>query len=90
MLKRYLELKQYLDPTNPQIAVLMPGPAEGSITSNLYNHLQKFESMSKKLQEEDVNLSIARTMFDGILSDFQSENLEKYLGNNSLWCLSSI
>ena len=52
------------------------------IISNPDNHLQKFESVSKELQEEDVNLSIARTMFDGLLSDLQSKNLEKYLGNN--------
>ena len=41
-------------------------------------HLKKFESVSKKLQEADINLLVQRKLFDALILDYP-ETME-YLG----------
>ena len=57
--------------------------------ANLITEMKKLESVSKKLQEENVDLSTARSLFDGILSDFAENNLNHYLGNDGICAYSS-
>ena len=51
MLKRYFELQNCLDLADRDTADLLPGPSENFKLRECLEHLQKFESVSKKLQK---------------------------------------
>ena len=89
MLSRSQELKHHLDPTDIQTASFLPNVTENIVLAILITEMKKLESVSKKLQEENVNLSTARTLFDGILSDFADNYLNHYLGNDGISAYSS-
>ena len=65
----------------------MSNATENIVLVNLITEMKKLESVSKKLREENVDLSTARTLFDGILSDFADKNLTHYLGNDGVCVL---
>ena len=89
MLSRYQELKHHLDPTDLQTASFLHNATENLVVANLITEMKKLESVSKKLQEENVDLSTARTLFDGILSDYAYNNLNHDLGNEGICAYSS-
>ena len=89
MLSRYQELKHHLDPTDLQTASFLPNATENIVLVNLITEMKKLGSISKKLQEENVDLSTARILFNGILSDFADKNLTHYLGNDGICVYSS-
>ena len=84
ILSRYQELKHHLDPTDLQAASFLPNATENILFANLFTENKKLESVSEKLQEENVDLSTARTLFGGFLSDFADNNLNHYLGNDGI------
>ena len=51
---------------------------------NKFENLKKFESVNKKLQEADIDLLIAKTLFEGLKSDFQHHGLDNYLGESGI------
>ena len=54
----------------------LPTPSENQAIQSLINDLKKFESVSKKLQSggnQRLDLLEARSLFEGLLRDFQSK-----------------
>ena len=84
MLSRYQELKHHLDPTDLQTASFLHNATENIVLANLITEMKKL-----KLEEENVDLSTTRTLFDGIVSDFADNNLKHYLGNDGICSYSS-
>ena len=87
LIQQYQQLKEFVDPTNAQIATHMPGPAQDLALSDLFTQLKKFESVSRKLQEDSIDLATAKTLFYGLKMDF--EGLEHYLGDDGIYANSA-
>ena len=75
MIQRYQQLKEFLNPTNAQIA-------EDLALSDLFTQLKKFESVSMKLQEDSIDLATAKILFYALKMDF--EDFEHYLGDDGI------
>ena len=82
LIQRYQKLKGFVDQTNAQIAIYMPGPAEDLALSDLFTQVKKFESVSMKLQEDSIDLATKKILFYGLKMDFES--LEHYLGDDGI------
>ena len=70
MLKRYFDLQNFLDLADRDTADLLPGPSENFKLRECLEHLQKFESVSKKLQRTTCTKKESRILFDALLSQF--------------------
>ena len=84
MLKRYLELRPMIDSSSIELATLLPNATENLMTEILFRDLKKFQSITLKLQSEDVDLGQVRVLFDAVIRDFP--DLGEYLshGGNSI------
>ena len=78
MLKRFTELKEFIDTTDAQIAPLFPSSVQQLEIQDLHTHLEKFESVSKKIQEDSTTLWEARSLFDAHLEQYPA--LDHHLG----------
>ena len=87
LIQRYQQLKEFVDPTNAQIATHMPGPADDLALSDLFTQLKKIKSVSRKLQEDSIDLATAKTLFYRLKMD--SEGLEHYLGDDGIYANSA-
>ena len=69
LLKRYKELKPFIDSMDAEIAQILPTPAEDIELKKLYQNYLKFESTSKTLQQEksSIDLPDARELFDSLI-----------------------
>jgi len=81
MLKRFFELEEHLDTRDTELIPFIPSRREEQDLRNLLSDLKAFESVSKKLQEADINLLIQRKLFDALISKYP-QTIE-YLGSES-------
>ena len=78
MLKRFFELEEHLDTQDTELIPFIPSRREEQDLRTLLLDLKVFESVSKKLQEADINLFIQRKLFDALISKYP-QSIE-YLG----------
>lgn len=81
MLKRFFELEEHLDTRDVELLPFIPSRQEEQDLRNILSDLKVFESVSKKLQEANINLLIQRKLFDALISKYP-QTLE-YLGSAS-------
>ncbi|KUF78770.1 Pre-mRNA-splicing factor 38A [Phytophthora nicotianae] len=67
MLARYFALREFISADDEDLADLMPSPAANRRLKALLLELADVESVSMKLQSEDLNLLDARDLLDGLL-----------------------
>jgi len=65
MLKSFFKLRQYI-PHSADLVKYLPDQEEEQRLSSLYEDLKKFESCSKKLQDDSLTMSQVRALFDKI------------------------
>ena len=76
------ELQNFLDLADRDTADLLPGPSENFKLRECLQHLQKFESVSKKLQKTTCTKKESRILFDALLSEFPE--LSQHLGTQGV------
>jgi hypothetical protein len=81
MLKRFFELEEHLDTRDSELIPFIPSRREAQDLRNFLSDLKVFESVSKKLQEADINLLSQRKLFDALISKYP-QTIE-YLGSAS-------
>ena len=67
MLKRFFELEEHLDKRDTELTVHIPTRREDRELRNVLLDLKVFESVSKKLQQEGVDLLVQRKLFDALI-----------------------
>ncbi|KAG3107292.1 hypothetical protein PI124_g14164 [Phytophthora idaei] len=67
MLARYFELREFLSADDEDLADVLPTPAVHRKLKALKEQLSDVESVSKKLQCDDLNLLDVRDLLDGLL-----------------------
>ena len=60
-------MKSFIDFSDDEIPVLTPNAWENRCLKTIYGDQQNFESVSKKLQEDHIDLYKVRCLFDGRL-----------------------
>ena len=78
MIGRYFELETFISKEDPDLVNFLPSASDHLRLRKLFEELKKFESISKKLQEETTNIAEMRILFDSILVDYSY--LDHYLG----------
>ena len=78
LIQSYFELKEYIDVYDEDDQDFIPSAAEDTRIRALSNTLKDFESVSKHLQKDTVQISDARALFDSLLEQFPE--LQHYLG----------
>ena len=82
MLKRFFELEEHLDTRDTELIPFIPSRREEQDLRNIMSDLKVFESVTKKLQEADINLLIQRKLFDALISKYPQNR--EYLGSACL------
>ena len=59
-----------IDSSSIELATLLPNATENLMTEILFRHLKKFQSISLKLQSEDVDLGQVRVLFNAVIAIF--------------------
>ncbi|KAG2781626.1 hypothetical protein PC116_g512 [Phytophthora cactorum] len=62
MLAHYCELSEFISADDEELADLLPSPAASRKLKVLLPEMGDFESISKNLQSEDLNLSLTRAI----------------------------
>ena len=70
MVRRYFQLEHYLDKDDIDLMPLIPTLVQLRELKSLIVHLNKFASVTKKLQDPSITLSQVRAMFDGMISKY--------------------
>ena len=81
MIKRFFELEEHVDSRDAELIPFIPSRREEQELRNILSDLNVFESVSKKLQEADINLLTQRKLFDAIISKYPQTR--EYLGSAS-------
>jgi hypothetical protein len=81
MLKRFFELKPFLDETDEDIARYIPSGNEIIRLQKLLEDMVQFESITKQLQDASCTLSDVREMFDTVIDAYSS--MEHYLNSDA-------
>ncbi|ETM43308.1 hypothetical protein F442_11560 [Phytophthora nicotianae P10297] len=66
MLERYIRLREFLSADDDDMADLLPSRADHRKLEDLLSKLRCIESISKKLQGDELTLLDARALFDGL------------------------
>lgn len=77
MIKRYLELKDYIDMADPELAELMPSPIQVLNLNELFKEMEPLHELSVYLQTSTLNISTVRNCFNKVIEKHQTMN--KYL-----------
>ena len=79
MIRRYFELKPFIDTTDGDLVLVLPSAGEDFETRKLFDSVKKFEDVSLTLQTESgIDLSDARALIDDFLVSYPE--LSYYLG----------
>ncbi len=81
MIKRYFDLKNFLDATDVEIVEFIPTTRENLALFELKNMKAKFESVTNSLQDDHITLYDVRILFDAIIADFPI--MSKYLDSSA-------
>ncbi len=77
MVERYFKIKEHIDSTDPDLATLLPSPMHDMDLLELYQNMKDFHSVTMKLQEENIDLSDSRYLFDALINKYPT--MERYL-----------
>ena len=78
LVSRYFELIPHIDKSDPELVIFLLSLLEEIEMKKIHQELKKFDSVSKKIQSESINLFQVRTLFEEILS--RHSMLGQYLG----------
>ena len=81
MLKRFLKLKEFIDPMNTELAALMPTAAELIRLNVLMEDMSKFQSITMHLQKDGINMYEVRVLFDAAIEEYPI--MSKYLSTTA-------
>lgn len=81
MLQRFLQLKEFIDPMNIELAGLMPSAAELISLKRLSEDMSKFQSITMQLQNDRISLYDVRVPFDAIVEEYPV--MSHYLSPNA-------
>ena len=70
MAKRYLDLLSFIDANDPDIVSSLLSPNENLQLKSLFPKLEQLDAVTKKLQDETLNLSEAHVLFDHVMTMF--------------------
>ena len=81
MLKRYFEIYPFLDQNDPDLVPILLSPAQHNSVAQFLAKLTKCDSVSDRIQKEDLSMLQARKLFDSLLVKFGVEypTLKTYL-----------
>ena len=82
MVTRYTELKPFLDTNDIDMIPLLLSPAQEQKLNKLIQCLNDFESVSKNLQEENLNMMKARILLNSLISRYGND-LCSYIGESA-------
>jgi hypothetical protein len=72
MLKRYIKLEEFIIASDVDVEDLLPTRKEHRIIEKLIVSLEDFESVTKKLEETDINMKQVRKLFDFLIKKYPS------------------
>ena len=78
MVERYILLKDFLDVNDPDLIPLLLSPSDNTTVMSLFKDLEKFESVSKELQKEDISYLKIRLLFDSLVEEYPT--LDNFFG----------
>ena len=81
MLQTFDELKEFFDTNDPDIVLIYPSVGELYQLENLLDTLKTLDSITIKLQGEDIDLGDVRLLFDGVNKKFPE--MARYLAPDS-------
>ena len=81
MLKRFFEIKDFIDSSDRALAVNLPSGLEVVTLQELMKDLEEFESATKLLQDSKRTLLEVRAIFDGLLENYPS--MHHYISGES-------
>jgi hypothetical protein len=80
MVSRYTELSPFIDATDRDLVSFLLSPAENVQLSTLISHLEKLESVTKKLQSESIDMADVRMLFDAVIDRFPAFSHHLFFG----------
>ena len=81
MLKRFFELEEHLDARDTELIAFIPSRHEEQQLRNVLEDLKKFEYVSQKLQEANIDLLVQRKLLDALILEYPQT--VEYLGPDS-------
>jgi len=81
MLKRFFEIKDFIDTSDRALAVNLPSGLEVVTLQEVMKDLEEFESATKLLQDSNRTLLEVRAIFDGLLETYPS--MHHYISGES-------
>ena len=83
MVKRYFALVEHLDCRDIDLKDYIPTRSEDKKLEILYQKMVNFESLSKALQEEDLDLLSVRRLFDVLIQEYKKDAVGYYISADS-------
>ena len=84
MLKRFFELKPFLNDMDEELICNLPSGNDMIRLQKLLDYMKQFESITKRLQDTNCNLSDVQAMFDMVITSYLSTLLyEPLFGRES-------
>ena len=80
MFSRFFELTDFFNPLDRELTPYLLSPNELFLLEELRNPLTKFQSITKKLQEDHIDVLTVRALFDNVIDEFSG--LEHFLGRD--------
>ena len=81
MLERYIQLKQFLDSSDVELAEYIPTTLEDIKIKTILDDMNKLHSITVLLQKEFIILGQVRDLFDGVIKHFPTA--KKYLSQDA-------
>ena len=82
MLKRYFELRDHIDGSDPHLACFLPSANDALKLKSPMESLPEFECVSLQLHRDDGTKCASRALFQALLQKYPS--LEHYLGDDGI------
>ena len=86
MLKRYKEINEFINKSDPQLAEIIPTALEDLMIDKVSENMVDLESVTKKLQDDSLTLSDSRALLNGLLSKYPM--MRSHIAENSQIVLS--
>ena len=76
MLKRYFEIRPMINYSSVELASLLPNATDSLMAETILRDMKKYQSITLKLQPEEIDISHVRICFDAVIRDIPA--LSKY------------
>lgn len=80
MVNRYFQIVEFVDREDDELADLLPLPAQHKRLKALLDDLKNIESVSKRLQSEEISMWEVRILFDALIA--LKPTMKGYLGKS--------